>query len=128
MQKFYKPERDKDFFDVCEAIRKETKDYQSVEDIAVKAILRPANSIFITQKHIACIIQEMRCGTHSFKGVTKLQNQELFNRYWELKKQNPTFSPNKIAKIIEEQKAPRFYISQKTAKSLYYKLLKCHTL
>ena len=46
MEKFYKPERDKEFFDTCEEIRGQTKDYQSVEDIARKAIVRSASCFF----------------------------------------------------------------------------------
>lgn len=125
MEKFYKPERDKEFFDTCEEIRGQTKDYQSVEDIARKAIVRSASCFFLTQKQIACIIQQMRCCRPPNYGVIlKERDKEIFSRYWELKKQNHTFSVNKIAGIIEFQQAPRYYITYARAVSLYYELLK----
>jgi len=130
MELFYKPERDKDFYDICERIRKQNKEYQSVEQIASKAVHEEAQSFYLTQKQIVAIIQEMRAGVNKervreFPVKSELYN-EIFSRYWKIKKESPEKCVNQISKIIDEQSAPRFYISEARATSLYYKLLKCN--
>lgn len=125
MQLVYKPERDKDFYNVCEQIRKENKGYIKIDDIVSKAVVSPAESYYISAKQIREIIQLMRCS----KCIEHLSEskQSLYKRilelYMEEKKKNPELSVTQIASLIDEYTAPRFYMSVERAKGLYYKLM-----
>jgi len=129
MELYYQKERDKDFFETCESIRKENHpDYISVEDIVKQAINKEAKSFYLNIEIYARIINKVRCGClnrirHKMKKELYL---ELWNRYIEIKRQNPEYNSMDCARIIAEQKAPKFYISQKHAVNLYYKLLKAN--
>lgn len=127
MELFFKSERDKDLFRVYEKIQKETKGYLSVCKIAELAILHEAESYYITKKQILEIIQKLRCNPDYVPTIKQQLYKDIFKRYWELKKENPCLKTYAIAKLIETEKAPRFYVGVKHATSLFYKLLKCST-
>lgn len=128
MELFYIDERNSNFYKICEKIRKETKEYISVKDIASKAVKTPTESFYLCSHSIVIIIMERKCGKSLPKGIKGELHKEIFSRYWEIKKQNPSLCVNRIAKIIEEQhSAPRFYLSNATATSLYYELIKLHS-
>jgi len=127
MELYYQKERDKDFFEVCEAIRRESyPQYISVDNIAMLAITEKAKSFYLSTKVCAHIINKVRNGY-----LTKIKNRikrklyfELWRRYIRIKRQNPEFNSMDCARIIAEQEAPQFYISERHATNLYYKLLK----
>lgn len=127
MELFNGEERNSEFYKVCEKIKKESKVYMSVKEMTSKAVETPTVSFFICLHQINIIIMEQRCGKVPPKGIKGELHREIFKRYWELKKQNPCFSVNQIAKIIEEQPAPRFYMSKSTGESLFYKLFKIYS-
>jgi hypothetical protein len=127
MELFYSEERNTNFYNICEKIRKDTKEYMSVKDIASMAVRVPAESFFISLHQINIIIMEQRCGKTPPKGIKGELHKEIFKTYWELKKQNPSLCVNQIAKLIEEMPAPRFYMSNATATSLYYELIKSYS-
>jgi len=127
MRLFYQQERNSDFFNACEKIRREHgKDYISVADIAKKAILTEAESFYLLDKEVSKIIYRF-VGKITFGNTQseakKAQYKEIMRRYYELHYQYPEYNIPKIAAIIASQKAPRFYITETRAMLLYYKLL-----
>jgi len=120
----FKPDRDKDFLAVCDRIRNENKPYISVADIAAKAIHVEAESYYLTTKQIITIIQTMRFN-RNFKIRRKANLYgDIFTRYLDIKKKHPNYSVSKIAKMIDAEKAPRFYLTANSAKKLLYNLIK----
>ncbi|MCL2650320.1 MAG: hypothetical protein FWD60_04735 [Candidatus Azobacteroides sp.] len=127
MELYYQKERDKDFFEVCESIRKENNpNYISVENIVKQAIIRESQSFYLNTEIYARIINKVRCGC-----LSKIRNNikrrlyfEIWERYIQIKRENPKFNSMDCARIISEQKSPQFYISERHAANLYYKLLK----
>ena len=127
MALYYQKERDKDFFEICESIRRENyPNYVSVENIAKLAIQKEAQSFYLNTDIYARIINKVRCGC-----LSKIRNKvkrklylEIWKRYIHVKRQNPKYNSMDCARIISEQSAPQFYISEKHAVNLYYKLLK----
>jgi len=127
MELYREKERNKDFFDTCEGIRRDNRpNYVSVENIASGAVLKEAQSFYLNTEIYARIINKVRCGYLSgVKNSLKRQMYvEIHKRYIRIKRENPTFNAMDCARIIAEQKAPRFYISPRHAVNLYYRLLK----
>lgn len=120
----FKPDRDIDFLAACERIRKENKPYISVVDIAAKVIHVEAESYYLTTKQIITIIQTMRFNPN-FRTKCKMNLYgDIFARYWDIKKKHPTYTVSRIAKLIDAEKAPQFYLTANSAKKLLYYLIK----
>jgi hypothetical protein len=127
MEISYKRERDADFLNTCEQIRKEYgKNYISMENIARKALYKEAQSFYLNNKAYCKIIRMVRIGViESIKQRHKKDLYwEIYNRYLKLKRENTGFNIMDCVRVIAEQKAPRFYISEGRAINLYYELLK----
>lgn len=124
MRTAFKQDRDKDFFAVCEQVRKEHGSYISVKDIACKAVKREADGYYLTTKQIINIIHYKRCNPDKKTRWKQGLYTDIFQRYWSIKKENPGLTVSKIAKIIDEEKAPRFYMTEKSATNLLYYLIK----
>jgi histone H3/H4 len=122
MELYYQQERNADFFNVCERIRKEEKGYISVACIARRAVYSKAELFYLPAREIARIIR--------FKSKVKVSSSAKAELYREIEaragKMNEGGHMNceTIARIIEIQLAPRFYITEARAVSLYYELLK----
>lgn len=123
MKKFFYEERNAEFLEACERVRKRGRLYR-VADIASAAILEPAESFYLTTKQYVNIITRMRCSRTVPPTVLGELYVEVFSRYWAIKKESPRKSTSEIAREIDLQTAPRFYISEKQAVKLYYKLHK----
>ena len=125
MELYYQQERNADFFRVCELIRKENKDYVSTSDIAKKAVYKNAEMFYLPANEIADIINRWKRGLEfTVKSTAK---QELYKEIIKRHKEIDTDGKMDcvmIAKMIEIQPAPRFYITEARAVSLYYELLK----
>ncbi|MDR0823890.1 MAG: hypothetical protein LBN74_02275 [Prevotella sp.] len=121
-QLFYREDRDSDFFNACEQVRnKETN--LSVSEIVSKAILHPAKSFYLHRREYSAIIK--RNGMKLPKNeIKKLLHLEILKRSRKIKNENPGIDIFWITKIIAEQSAPRFYISERRAEDIYYELLK----
>ena len=128
MELFYKKERDRDFFEACESVRKEFgAGYISVSDIAKKAIHKEAKSFYLDTREYVKIAYKV--GKENDLTWLKQKDKkelylEIYKRYMQIFAKNPKLNRMDIARIIAEQKAPRFYISEVSASNLYYKLLK----
>ena len=119
---FYREDRDSDFFNACEQVRSEEANL-SVSEIVSKAILRPAKSFYLHRREYSAIIRKN--GIELPKNeIKKLLHLEILERYRQLKEESPGIDVLDITKIIAEQKAPRFYISERRAEDIYYALLK----
>lgn len=119
---FYREDRDNDFFNACEQVRGEEMNL-SVSEIVSRAILRPAKSFYLHRREYSAIIRKN--GIELPKNeVKKLLHLEILKRYQHLKNENPCIDILDITKIIAEQSAPRFYISERRAEDIYYALLK----
>lgn len=122
MELYYQQERNADFLGVCERIRKETKGYISVACIARKAVYCEAELFYLPAREIARIIR--------FKSKIEVSSSAKIELYKEIERRSKEINENgkvsceTIARIIEIQKAPRFYITEARAVSLYYELLK----
>ncbi len=124
MSLFFKDERDKDFLDACERIRQSNKDL-SASEIAIKAIYTETCSFYLTMRGYANIIIKLRCSDQSLKSTRHSRN-DMFVEIHKRMIQIPDYeklSSNEIARRIDEQPAPRFYISEERAITIYYKLL-----
>lgn len=122
MSLFFQEERDKDFLKACEKIRKEDK-FLSATDIAKCAANSPAPSFYLTIKgysNIINFIKKDKCCT------TVKAKQELYIEIRKRLEDIPNWrsvSSYELARMIDEQSAPRFYISESRAVKLYYNLL-----
>ncbi|GHV51423.1 hypothetical protein FACS1894181_13240 [Bacteroidia bacterium] len=117
---FFREERDIDFLSACEEVRRESG-YLPPYKIASKAVMKPAMSFYLHPREYLLII----CGNGRKlprKGVKRELHLEILSRYGKLKKL--FHDKNLIARMIAGQTAPRFYISEARAVSLYYELLK----
>jgi hypothetical protein len=127
MELFYQNERDKDFFETCESIRKEYgAAYISVDEIAEKAIFKEASSFYLKTEVYARIYNKIKnWKAKPIRGKVKDDlYHEVLKRYKTILSDNPDMNAMEVARIIATQKAPRFYMSRMSARNLYYKLLK----
>ena len=115
MHLFYREERDREFFNVCESIRKGTD--MTVTEIAKAAITHQASSFFLTEGGYKKIIT---CTNVNVRGAKSELYVEIKRRYKELG--SPPVS--EACDSLSSQKAPRFYITEERARTLYYQLLK----
>ncbi len=120
---FYREDRDQDFMNACEVVRQESDSNISVSQIVSKAILMPAKSFYIHPREYANIIRRGNDNLPKSKASKEL-HIEILNRYEVLKNDNPDLKDEELNKIICEQSAPRFYISQSRGIILYYELMK----
>lgn len=126
MKLFYQQERNVDFFNACEEVHKQQgKEYLSAAEVAKRAIHCEAQSFYLLDKEIAKIIYRYvnQISFNIRSEAKKAQYKEIMRRYYQLHYQHPQYNIPKIASIIANQKAPRFYITENTAIILYYKLL-----
>ncbi len=121
----YLKERNADFLRVCEKIRSKNK-HLSIEQIASQAISKEAGSYYIGLQEITRIINASKAEDQAKpKSIAKKTLWEnIVLRYIELKEKHPNYRTIEYAQMIINSKAPRFYITEKTATTLYYKLLK----
>lgn len=120
---FYREDRDQDFMNACEIVRQESDSNISVSQIVSKAILTPAKSFYIHPREYANIIRKGKDSLPKSEASKEL-HIEIFNRYEVLKNEYPDLKDEELNKIISEQSAPRFYISQSRGIILYYELIK----
>ena len=119
---FYREDRDSDFFNACEQVRSE-ESHLSVSEIVSKAILRPAKSFYLHRREYSSIIRKNGKQLPNNK-IKKLLHLEILEMYRSMKEENPCMDVLEITKLIAEQPAPRFYISERRAEDIYYELLK----
>jgi len=120
---FFREERDKDFITACENVRLQNK-HLSASAIAKKAIYTETQSFYLTTRELAKFIYKIRKGfdVKGFECSVAL--------HCEIKKRmliiegHEKMSANEIARIIDMQDAPRFYISESRAVQLYYECFK----
>lgn len=120
---FYKEERDRDFFRACELVRSKNISNISVSQIISKAIIMPAKSFYLHPREYSNIIRGNRKNLPK-NFIKRELHLEIICRCNAIKMENPELKISSVAKIIENQSAPRFYISERRAIDLYYELLK----
>lgn len=128
---FYEHERNTDFYNTCEQVRKEAAQEGriiSVAEITSKAVYRKAKLFYIHKKVIIQILKNK--GEILPKNeMSKLLHLEILSRGEALRaeaaQESATPKPLRhIAEIISDQEAPRFYMSEARAQSLYYELIR----
>lgn len=123
MELYFKEDRDKDFFKVCERIRKQNGDYVSVSDIALQAINQPALSFYLSDQRYSRILKQR--GNKKTKNLIKIEmHRDIYEKFDSLSADNKNLSTKEILKMLSEIPAPRFYLSHSRATELYYELLK----
>jgi hypothetical protein len=115
-------ERDRDFLSVCEKIKRSSGGYVSIASVATEAIHHPAQSFYLSIGETGRLLRK-----HIYQLPASSARRELWielvRRYRELHRQFPDESIDAIARRIEIQPAPRFYITPQYATRLYYELL-----
>lgn len=87
------------------------------------AIKSPAKSFYLHPREYSKIIKNG--GLHLPKERIKRElHSEILRRHADIRSANPSLKVHEVAKIIESQSAPKFYMSTRGAINLYYKLLK----
>jgi len=123
MELYFKEDRDKDFFEVCEQLRKHNNEYVSVSEIALQAINKPAKSFYLSDQRYSRIIKQK--GNRKTKNIIKIQmHKDIYEKYKFLSVKYPDLNNREILKLLSESPAPRFYLSHSRATELYYELLK----
>ena len=120
---FYREDRDIDFMNACEKVRQESSEHLSVAEIVRKAILQPAKSFYLRPREYGDIVRRAKKKLPK-REVTKELYTEILNRYNTLRKEYPSLKNQDINKMLSEQTAPRFYISEARGILLYYELMK----
>jgi len=126
MSFFFKENRDIDFLKACNTVRQNTHGYISASDIARKALYTETESFYILPRRLSRIIYMAQKGTLPIS-ESEPKNEfykEVQKRYHELSQVYKNRSILGIAKIIAEQKAPRFYMSEARAIDLYYEMMR----
>lgn len=120
---FFKDERDSDFLEACEKVRSENKTL-SVSEIAKIAVHLPATSLYLTTRELAKIVNRIRkgekCSTYKSAGMMYDQIEKMMKEIPE----NENLSAYEIARIIDAEPVPRFYMSEARARMIYYDCLK----
>ncbi|MFT3994398.1 MAG: hypothetical protein QM660_08825 [Dysgonomonas sp.] len=123
MELYFKEDRDKDFFEVCERIRKQNDEYVSVSDIALQAIGQPAKSFYLSDQRYSRIIKQK--GNSRTKNLIKIEmHRDIYEKFNSLSVEYADLNTKGILKLLSESPAPRFYLSHSRATELYYELLK----
>lgn len=119
---FFRDERDRDFLNVCERIRKQNKGL-SASQIARIAVYQQAESFHLTTRELAKIVNKVRKGHNDtrFESAASLY-KEIESHLGKLRFKGA--SCYQAARMIDTLPAPRFYISESRAISLYYECLK----
>ena len=121
----FKEERDYEFLKVCENIRKSSKEYISTKNIAIRAIQSNAPSFFLSERELWKIIREKEKINQIPKSEIKAElHRTIRRRYRQLKLAFPNMKIGKIIQSLALASAPRFYITEARAVTLYYQLLK----
>lgn len=120
---FYREDRDIDFMNACEKVRQESDEHLSVAEIVRKAILQPAKSFYLRPREYGDIVRRAKKKLPK-REVTKELYTEILNRYNTLREEYPSLKNQDINKMLSEQTAPRFYISEARGILLYYELMK----
>lgn len=120
---FYREDRDMDFLNACETIRQESEQHLSVTQIASIAIFKPAKSFYIHPREYSNIVRRGKNNLPKNK-VSKELHMEVLSRYEYLRDKYSELKDEDLYKMLSEQPAPRFYISQSRGIILYYELLK----
>lgn len=116
--------RNIDFFNACESVRKKHPSL-SVSEIAAIAVKKRAPSFYLTDFQIAKIVRQIRNGTLVFpNGVKGECYREIMRNYFLFSDSFRIAHPTIVVKSIADLEAPRFYMSDARATSLYYELLK----
>jgi hypothetical protein len=127
MELYFRKARDRDFFNLCETVRKESKSYLSVSETAKKAMYREAPSFYLSEQQYLNIYHTTRiyprlenCSSE----IKKEMYREIRARFLEARHYSPELELTQIAKKLSEQTTPRFYMTEYRAVKLYYTLLK----
>lgn len=123
---YMKNEKFREFYEACEKIRASSKGYLSIKQAATLAENTECSSFFLSIRQIKRIIWEMNTDRHKdseFAHIREKHN-EIYRRYKELLFKHGDKELEWYAVEISRQKAPRFYIDDKYATVLYYKLIR----
>lgn len=121
---FFQDERDKDFYAACEKIRGQ-KCYLSTTEIAKRAVHAEAQSFYLSNRGCAKIINRIKRGNiHTRSSAKRMLYEEIRRRYLLIISEHPHLTSAEIARRINAEKAPRFYITESRAVDLYYLLIK----
>jgi hypothetical protein len=120
---YYSIERDENFFEACNAVRRKNP-FQPVWWIARVASKTKAKSFYLHRREYASIIKNAQKGLLPKNALKKELYLEVWQAAEKLKELNPTITTTKLTEVLHDTEAPRFYLSPRRAADLYYKLLK----
>lgn len=126
MAKLYlKDEKNREFYEACEEIRRSQEGYLSTKEIAYLGEACECSSFFMSPRYIKRLIWEMNTDRHKASKFPHIQDKhaEVYNRYKHLLSEHPGKPLSWYAEEISYQPAPRFYLDKDYATVLYYKLM-----
>lgn len=126
MAKLYmRLEKNIEFYNACEKVRKDAGGYLSTKCIASIAENTECSSFFLSEYYIKRLIWEINTDRHKqskFQHIRDKHN-EIYNRYKILLSIEGEKPLSWYARQISQQRAPRFFLDKDYAAILYYKLM-----
>jgi hypothetical protein len=122
---FFKYEKNREFYEKCEAVRSTQTDYLSTKEIASRGEGCCCSCFFMSEAHIKRLLWEMNTDRHVHSKFPHIREKhtEIYDRYKLLLSAHPDKLLSWYAEQISMQGAPRFYLDKDYATILYYKLM-----
>jgi hypothetical protein len=122
MRSWIRQERDAELLRICEAIRRERREYLSVSDLASIAVQRGASSFRLERR---CYLSILNRRLKTPRSPLKRQlHIDVLRAAEELRRARPGLSRSELLHLLEQQAAPRFYLSAKSAMRIIYRAMK----
>lgn len=101
-------------------------DYIRMPDVFAHIVNRPCRRFWVSNKRAAVVIANMLRGDklESMHPTKREMFQEIFNRVKILRQKNPQKSLSALVSMVVCQPAPKFYLSPRSAKIMFYKAKK----
>lgn len=118
-------EKNRDFYDACEEIRRSHDGYLSTKEIAALGEASPCACFYMSTRHLKFLIWQINTDRHTpskFAHIREKHN-EIYSRYKQLLSEYSDKPLSWYADEISYQPAPRFYLDHDYATILYYKLM-----
>lgn len=100
--------------------------YIRMSEVFEHIVNQPCRRFWVSEKRAAVVIADMLKGNtlKNMHSAKKEMFQEIFNRVIKLSSKNPGMSIYQMVSTVIQQPAPKFYLSPKSAKIMFYKARK----
>ncbi len=120
-----KDEKNRDFYEACEDVRRNCKGYLSTKEIAFRGEEAACECFYMSKSHMKFLIWQINTDRYVASKFSHIREKhmEIYNRYKLLLSEHPDQPLSWYANEISLQPAPRFYLDKDYATILYYKLM-----